>query len=588
VVGAVDLTLEDDATGSDVVLAVIAKLDFARIFDSDHRFLRRLAFVENGDGVNSTSTDYGGIWALEESKFGVVLTAPELEEVYRSIRRSFAIEWSQVKKNDLRKPFYSGLAARLYLYYLEITATASIPLAGNIQEQAQFWITYYHSSIGRLPSDHFVEQVILLEQKEGCKVNTDIFFVLDGSGSIGTSNFDQVRKFEEDFVKKMVIGPRDNQVGTIVFSAVGSIIFYLNSYNSTNDVLNAIQAIPYPGDSTNTPDGLCKMVKYGFTEEHGARSTSAAVFRIAIVMTDGRSNEQSSECQWDTIQAAEAVHRLSPPVLVYVIGVTDDINEQELEAIATDSEDITYLASFDSHILQRAQEDHLDEVCEKASVPAGTDEEMNGTLDKDETVRYHFPIPVIGITVKVCISAGHILVYGSVLVPNPNSAFYDWVLELDYEHSDQEIECKNVFIDPSTIQHKHPAEDKVSSTITFPPSPTSSPQPSMPPGSGFSPGTVLSDEILYISVMGKQNENNFVLNGTVGDIYPESDSSPEPKPESETMFIIVAAGSSGTLLLVLSCIFTVCCVCGCVICRKKKPRRVNQYKLLAKDVDNIC
>ena len=175
VVGAVDLTLEDDATGSDVVLAVIAKLDFARIFDSDHRFLRRLAFVENGDGINSTATDHGGIWALEESKFGVVLAAPELEEVYRSIRRSFGIEWSQVKKNDLRKPFYSGLAARLYLYYLEITATASIPLAGNIQEQAQFWITYYHSSsTGRLPSDHFVEQVILLEQKEGMNTTQNL------------------------------------------------------------------------------------------------------------------------------------------------------------------------------------------------------------------------------------------------------------------------------------------------------------------------------------------------------------------------------------------------------------------------------
>ena len=37
-------------------------------------------------------------------------------------------------------------------------------------------------------------------------------------------------------MKKMVIGPRDNQVGTIVFSTVGSIIFYLNSYNNTNDV----------------------------------------------------------------------------------------------------------------------------------------------------------------------------------------------------------------------------------------------------------------------------------------------------------------------------------------------------------------
>ena len=39
-------------------------------------------------------------------------------------------------------------------------------------------------------------------------------------------------------------------------------------------------------------------------------------------MTDGMSNEQSTECQWDTLRAAGAVHKLSSPVLVYVIGVT--------------------------------------------------------------------------------------------------------------------------------------------------------------------------------------------------------------------------------------------------------------------------
>ena len=202
----------------------------------------------------------------------------------------------------------------------------------------------------------------------GCKVNTDIFFVLDGSGSIGSDNFEQVRKFEERFVKKMVIGPQDNQVGTIVFGSVGRVVFYLNSYDTANDVLNAIQAMPYPGGGTNIPDGLCKMVNYGFTKEHGARPTSAAVFRIAIVMTDGQSNRQSTECQWNTLQAAEAVHELNPPVLVYVIGVTANINEQELEAIATDRKDVSYLTSFNSAILQEAQEAHLDEVCDRGII----------------------------------------------------------------------------------------------------------------------------------------------------------------------------------------------------------------------------
>ena len=110
------------------------------------------------------------------------------------------------------------------------------------------------------------------------------------------------------------------------------------------------------------------MVRHGFTKSNGARPTSAAVFRVAIVMTDGKSNEESSECQWNTLQAAEAVHALNPPVLVYVIGVTDNINQQELEDIATSPEDITYLDSFNKDFLQETQEEHIDEVCKTGIV----------------------------------------------------------------------------------------------------------------------------------------------------------------------------------------------------------------------------
>ena len=202
----------------------------------------------------------------------------------------------------------------------------------------------------------------------GCKVNTDIFFVLDGSGSIGSSNFEQVRQFAIEFVDNLIIGPKDNQVGTIVFSGVGRIAFSLNTYSNRSDVLGAIQTIPYPSGFTNTPDGLCKMVRHGFTELNGARPTSAAVFRVAIVITDGQSNRESSECQWNTLQAAKAVHALSPPVLVYVIGVTDYINKQELEAIATSPDYIAYLNSFNKDILQETQEDHVDKVCKTGIV----------------------------------------------------------------------------------------------------------------------------------------------------------------------------------------------------------------------------
>ena len=202
-------------------------------------------------------------------------------------------------------------------------------------------------------------------------MNLDIFFVLDGSDSIGSTDFSQVRQFEHDFVEQLRVGPQDNQVGTIVFSTASEVVFYLNTYDNSNDVLNQILAIPYPGGSTNTADGLCKLVRYGFADGNGARPASGAVFRIAIVMTDGKSNQESSECQWNTLQAAEAVHKLDPPVLVYVIGVTDSVNVNELNAIASshasdpDSKFVTYIDSFDPHDIQEVQESHADEVCKR-------------------------------------------------------------------------------------------------------------------------------------------------------------------------------------------------------------------------------
>ena len=104
-----------------------------------------------------------------------------------------------------------------------------------------------------------------------------------------------MRQFEHDFVDQLRIGPNDNQVGTIVFSNYGNVTFNLNAYNNKVDILQSILNINYPSGSTNTADGLCKLVRYGFADGHGARPTSGAVFRIAIVMTDGKSNTKSHQ-----------------------------------------------------------------------------------------------------------------------------------------------------------------------------------------------------------------------------------------------------------------------------------------------------
>ena len=73
--------------------------------------------------------------------------ATELAEIRNKFQK-FGVVWTQVTEDDLRKLFYAGLAARMYLFYLEATHT-NIPLAGTLSP-AHFWVLHYHSNIGGL------------------------------------------------------------------------------------------------------------------------------------------------------------------------------------------------------------------------------------------------------------------------------------------------------------------------------------------------------------------------------------------------------------------------------------------------------
>ena len=198
----------------------------------------------------------------------------------------------------------------------------------------------------------------------GCRVNADIYFLLDGSGSISKDNFQNIRLFVKKIVDALIIGPEDNQVGAIVFGNNASIAFNLATYNNGSDVVEAIMKYTYPNSGqTNTADALCKLIS-GFSEENGARTSSASVFRFAIVLTDGKSNKISPDCNnWNTVQAADAVHRLDPPVLVYVIGVTDSDNTEELETIASSPNAVTPITSFSYGKLQDIGEEYIGEIC---------------------------------------------------------------------------------------------------------------------------------------------------------------------------------------------------------------------------------
>ena len=206
-----------------------------------------------------------------------------------------------------------------------------------------------------------------------CRVKADIFFVLDMSNSITATTFQKARIFTSQFVQNMTIGPNATQVGVIGYGNDGRVEINLNTYKNKTDLLEGIDSIPFNTyrQATNTADALCKLVRHGFTRDGGARDSSATVYRVAILLSDGYQNLRSQECNWDIKDAVEEVRKLSPEVLVYVIGVSND-DEETLKAIASHESYYNHIDNMDT-ALQRVREVIEDNICWKGKLPGFKD-----------------------------------------------------------------------------------------------------------------------------------------------------------------------------------------------------------------------
>lgn len=193
-------------------------------------------------------------------------------------------------------------------------------------------------------------------------------FVLDSSGSVGHDNFQEILNFTYKFVTELDIGPTESQVGVVKYSTSAEIVFNLSTYLKKEDVLDAIDKIPYNGGQTNTADALC-LVLESFSEMNGARLSEGNVFRLAVVLTDGHSNVVVTDCNYtSTIEAAEAVHNSSYNILVFAIGVTGGVDDKELKAIASRDDYITYLENFDEYLFRDTSDEQTYELCERGKL----------------------------------------------------------------------------------------------------------------------------------------------------------------------------------------------------------------------------
>lgn len=155
--------LENGRSGADVVLLSIAYVHQAAIFQDDNSLLRRIAFVETRDGSNLDAFNQGnngGIWAIDKyTLLNTQVNETVLVRKHEEIKHLFGIEWEAVQWSELKKPFYSALAARLVLFL----APEDIPSSEAVPAQAQFWRDNYNHADGSV--NDFMRAVNKLEGK---------------------------------------------------------------------------------------------------------------------------------------------------------------------------------------------------------------------------------------------------------------------------------------------------------------------------------------------------------------------------------------------------------------------------------------
>ena len=184
----------------------------------------------------------------------------------------------------------------------------------------------------------------------------DLYFVLDRSGSVGSNNYELMKTFAYDIVNGFDIGPDDTQVGIISYSSNARFDFHLNTYQNKASLLNAINSVSYTGGLTNTAAALNLLHSQGYTSSNGGRPTSQAIPRVAVVVTDGFSNSFTP-----TVTAANDVHNAG--IETFAVGVGLNVNNNELNAIASDPSFVSLLSGFDPSQFENVQRVISSEAC---------------------------------------------------------------------------------------------------------------------------------------------------------------------------------------------------------------------------------
>ncbi|XP_053901396.1 collagen alpha-1(XX) chain isoform X3 [Malaclemys terrapin pileata] len=167
---------------------------------------------------------------------------------------------------------------------------------------------------------------------------TDIILLVDGSWSIGRSNFKLIREFLSTLVSPFSIARDKIRIGLSQYSSDPRTEWNLNTYVTRDEVLEAVRNLRYKGGNTFTGLALSHVLEQNLKPEAGARSDAV---KLVILLTDGKSQD-------DANQSAQTLKNMG--IEIFAIGVKN-ADEAELRQVASEPLELTVYNVLDFPLL---------------------------------------------------------------------------------------------------------------------------------------------------------------------------------------------------------------------------------------------
>uniref|UniRef100_A0A671WRM6 Solute carrier family 35 member C2 n=1 Tax=Sparus aurata TaxID=8175 RepID=A0A671WRM6_SPAAU len=168
----------------------------------------------------------------------------------------------------------------------------------------------------------------------------DIMLLVDGSWSIGRTNFRRVRDFLEGLMTPFHIGPDHIQIGLTQYSGDPRTEWQLNNFTTKDQLLEAVRNFRYKGGNTFTGQALLHVMEENMRAEAGARSGTPF---FLVLLTDGKSQD-------DAIAAANQLKNAG--VEIIAVGVKN-ADEAELRQVASEPVDLNVYNVNDFPLLSK-------------------------------------------------------------------------------------------------------------------------------------------------------------------------------------------------------------------------------------------